>query len=83
MKPQSQSLSLQVWEAAWWAKELSAPYKEGSPEPGGQQGRGSPQSSRAEPPAADAKVDVWGGAALRCAELGCLSGGLEPASVIP
>ena len=45
--------------------------KEGSPEPGEQQGRRSPQSSRAEPPAADAKGDppgveqpsgVWGSA---------------------
>ena len=34
--------------------------KEGPPEPGGQQGRQSPQPSRAEPPAADAKGDLPG-----------------------
>ena len=33
-KPESQSLSLQVQETAWWARELSACCKEGSPEPG-------------------------------------------------
>ena len=56
-KPESQSFSLQVWETAQWAKELSASCREGSPEPGRQQDRCSPQSSRAEPPVADAKGD--------------------------
>ena len=50
-----QSLSLQVWETARWARESSASCKEGSPEPGGQQGRQSSQSSSAQPLAADAK----------------------------
>ena len=59
-EPESQSLSLQVQETAQWARELSASCKEGSPEPGGQQGRRSPQSSRAEPLAADAKGDQRG-----------------------
>ena len=59
-KPKSQSLSLQVWETAQWARESSASYKEGPPEPGGQRGRRSPQSSRAEPLAADAKGDQHG-----------------------
>ncbi|KAF6125194.1 hypothetical protein HJG60_009719 [Phyllostomus discolor] len=36
---QSQSLSLQVQETALWARELSASFKEGPPEPSGQQGR--------------------------------------------
>ena len=40
---------------ARWIRELSASCKEGSLEPGGQQGRPSPPSSKAEPPAADAK----------------------------
>ena len=59
-RPESQRLSLQVWETAQWARELSASCKEGSPEPGGRQGRQSPQSSRAEPLAADAKGDQRG-----------------------
>ena len=55
-KPQSQSLCLQVQGAAWWARESSASCKEGPPEPGGQQGKRSPQSLREEPPlVADAK----------------------------
>ena len=53
-EPESQSLRLQVWETA---KELPASCKEGSPEPGGQQGRWSPQSSRDEPPEAKGKGD--------------------------
>ena len=81
-EPESQSLSLQVWETAQRARELSASFKKGSLGPGGQQGRRSPQSSRAEPQAADAQGDQCG-AALWCVELGCLNGGLEPASVIP
>ena len=58
-KPESQSFSLQVWETARW--ESSASHKEGSPEPGGQQGGQSPQPSGAEPPVACAKGDhvVW------------------------
>ena len=48
-EPESQSLSLQVQETARWAKVLSASCKGGSPEPGGEQGRRSPRSSRAEP----------------------------------
>ena len=59
-EPKTQSLSLQVWEIAQWARESSASFKEESPEPGGQQGRRSPQSSRAEPLAADAKGDQHG-----------------------
>ena len=59
-EPESQSLSLQIRETARWARESSVSYKEGSPEPGGQQGRQSLQSSRAEPPAADAKRDQRG-----------------------
>ena len=63
-EPESQSPSLQDWETAWWARELSASCKEGCLEPGGQQGRRSPQSSRAEPLVADAKGEqqhsgVW------------------------
>ena len=82
-EPESQSLSLQVQETARWAKVLSASCKGGSPEPGGQQGRQSPQSSRAEPPAANVKGEQCGMAALWCVELGCLSSGLEPVSVTP
>ena len=59
-KHKSQSLGLQVWETARWARESSASCKEGSLEPGGQQGRRSPQSSRAAPSAADAKGDQRG-----------------------
>ena len=70
-EPQSQSLSSQVWERAQWARDLSASYKEGSPDPGGQQGRWSPQPSSAEPLAANAKGDrsVWHGSAPCCVEL--------------
>ena len=56
-RTESQNLSLQVWE---WARELSVSCKEGSLEPGGQQGRWSPRSSRAEPLATDAKGDQRG-----------------------
>ena len=59
-EPQSQSLSLWVQETAQWAREFSVSCKEGPPESGGQQGRRSPQSSRAEPLAADAKGDQHG-----------------------
>ena len=45
-EPEPQSLSLQVRETARWARELPASCKGGSLEPGGQQGRRSPQSSR-------------------------------------
>ena len=51
-EPEFQSLSLQVQETARWTRGLSASCKEGPLEPGGQQGRQSPQSIRAEPPAA-------------------------------
>ena len=34
--PKSQSLSLRVWERAWWTSEWSLSYREGSLEPGGQ-----------------------------------------------
>ena len=57
-EPESQSLSLQVQETARWTKEPSASCKEGLLEPGGQQGRRSPQFSRAHPPAANAKGDL-------------------------
>ena len=59
-EPESQSLSLQVRETAQWARESSVSCKEGLPEPGGQQSRRSPQSSRAEPAEADAKGDQHG-----------------------
>ena len=59
-EPKSQSLSLQVREATQWAREWSLSCKEGSLEPGGQQGRRSPQSSRAEPAVADGKGDQRG-----------------------
>ena len=59
-EPESQRPSLQVWETARWARESSESCKEGSLEPGGQQGRRSPQSSRAEPLVADAKGDQHG-----------------------
>ena len=59
-EPKSQSLSLQVQETARWARELSESCKEGSLEPGGQQGRRSPQSSRAERPVAHVKEDQYG-----------------------
>ena len=59
-KPEFQSLSLQVWGTAQWARELSESCKEGSPEPGGQQGGRSLQSSRAEPPVAGAEGDQHG-----------------------
>ena len=59
-EPNSQSLSLWVKETAQWAKELSASCKKGSLEPDGRQGRQSPQSSRADPPVADAKGDQCG-----------------------
>ena len=81
-EPESQSLSLQVQGTAQWARELSGSCKEGSQGPGGQQGRQSPQSSRAEPLAANAQGDQRG-ASVWCVELGCLNSGLEPASVIP
>ena len=78
-KPESQSLSLLVPEmTARWARELSVSFKEGSSEPGGQQGRRSPQTSRADPPAADATGDQRG-----TEQHGCLSSGLEPASAVP
>ena len=59
-EPEFQSLSLQVRGTAQWARELSESCKDGSPEPGGQQGRRSPQSSRTESPGADAKGDQRG-----------------------
>ena len=59
-EPRSQSLCLWVWETAQWERELSASCKEGSLEPRGQQDRWSPQSRRAEPPAADARGDQHG-----------------------
>ena len=59
-EPKSQSLSLQVWGRAWWARESSVSCKEGPQEPGGQQGRRSPQSIRTEPPVADDKGDQRG-----------------------
>ena len=59
-KPESQSLCLQVWETALWARELSGSWKGESLEPGSKQGRQSPQSSRAEPLVADAKGDQCG-----------------------
>ena len=90
-KPESQSLSLQVWETAQGARESSASCKGRSLEPGGQQYRQSPQSSRAEPPAADAKGDrhgaeqpsgVWGSAVSAVAwslpQLRLERGGLHP-----
>ena len=43
----------------------------------------SPQSSRAEPPEADAKGDQCGMEQHWCVEISCLSSGLEPASLIP
>ena len=47
IEPESQCLSLQVRETARWARELSVSFREGSPEPGGQQvGRRNPQFSR-------------------------------------
>ena len=59
-EPESQSLSLQVRETAWWSRELSASCKEGSLVPREKQGRWSAQSSRAEPLVADAKGDQRG-----------------------
>ena len=59
-EPESQSLSLQVWETAQRARELSASFKKGSLGPGGQQGGRSLQSSRAEPLAAGAEGDQHG-----------------------
>ena len=56
-KPESWSLSLQVQETAGWARELSVSCKKDLQS---QQGRRSPQSSRAESPAADAKGDQRG-----------------------
>ena len=45
-EPQSQRLSLQVWETAWWARESSASHKEGPPETGGKQATSSVQQGR-------------------------------------
>ena len=59
-KPESQSLSPQIQETARWASELLVSWKEDSPKPGGQWGRQSPQSIRAEPQVADAKGDQRG-----------------------
>ena len=59
-EPESRSLSPQVQGAAQWAKEPSTSCKEGPLEPGGQQSRHSPQSSRAELPVADVKGDQCG-----------------------
>ena len=59
-EPDSQSLSLQLQETTEWARESSASCRKGPPEPGGQQGRRSPQSSGAEPLVADAKGDERG-----------------------
>ena len=56
-EPKSQSLQMSAQETEKWAGELSASCKEGSLEPGGQQGRTSPQSSRAEAPTHGAKGD--------------------------
>ena len=53
----SPGVCLQVRERVQWARELSASCREGSLEPGGQQGRTSPQSSRAEPLTINAKGD--------------------------
>ena len=53
-QPESQSLNLQVREIVQEARELLVSCKEGSPDPAGQQGRRSPQSSRAELLAANA-----------------------------
>ena len=52
-------LGLWVQETAWWASE-STSCKEGSPEPGGQQGRQTAQSSRAELPVANGKREQHG-----------------------
>ena len=66
-EPESQSLSLQVQETARWTKEPSASCKEGLLEPGGQQGRRSPQSSRAEPLAVmPSEISVVWSSALVC-----------------
>ena len=59
-EPESQRLRLQVRETGWWVRESSASFKEGSLEPGGQQGRCSPQPSRAELLVANAKGDQRG-----------------------
>ena len=59
-EPESLSLSLHIQKTGQGARELSASCKEGALEPGGQQGRQSPQSSRAEPLVADAKGDQRG-----------------------
>ena len=82
-EPESQSLRLQVQETALWARESSASCKEGSPGPGGQQGKQSPLSNRAETLAAGAKGDQRGmGHTLGCGAQQ-LRSGLEPASVVP
>ena len=82
-EPESQCLSLQVQDTAVWAKESSASCKQGSLQRGGQQGRQSPPSSRAEPPVADAKRDQPGVEQHSGVWSLALSSGLEPASVIP
>ena len=57
---ESQSFSLQIQKTAQWARESSISCKEGSPEPGGHQGRQSPQSSRTELLMDNAKGDQRG-----------------------
>ena len=53
----SQNLSLMVRETVLWAREL---LQGRSPDPGGEQSKWSPQSSKAEPPVANAKGDEHG-----------------------
>ena len=72
MKP-SQSVSLQVQETAWWARESSASFKEGSLEPGAQQGRQSIQSAGHSLWQLMPKETAWHGAAYLYVELSCLS----------
>ena len=74
-EPESQSLGLQVWETARGARESSASYKKGSPDPGRQQGRAPSGRCQGRP--------AWCGAARWHVELSCLRSGLEPASVTP
>ena len=80
-KPKSESLSLQVWETAHWARELSASCREGSRWAAGQR-KFLVQQRRASHGQCQER-SVWHEAALWWVELSYLSSGLEPASVTP
>ena len=75
MNPESQCLSLQVWETARWARISWARWATGQMKSSVQQGRASGGWCQGR--------SARHGAVHSYVELGCLNSGLEPASVIP